>query len=315
MRRDFTVHRFQVAVNCNKPLLGNSGCVQDGEKIYYDSGVLMLPDSYSKDGKPTRLVINCHGAGGTVETDDSQVEAQVLAKYLLANGYAIMDVNGLPKELSEKEGIDIRNNVGSPLALQSYIKAYHYCIENFNLKKDVFVHGGSMGGISSTNLVLSGSIPVIAQSGFCPVLDAYNQIFLNPWSGGLPKTALGKLYDFAKDEKGEYVYDAEKVKGFNPMDRCVRVGDKEYLNYPVPVKFWQCENDTTVKIESTIRFVNAIRNAGGIAYLRTFESGGHEPQLFGDFVEKPCGSIELRGETLQIKPAVEEVFLWIKRFD
>jgi hypothetical protein len=315
MNKDFTLRRFQVPINCNKVALGNSGKVQDKEEIYYDCGILILPDSYTDTGKPTRLVINCHGAGGTVETDDSQVEAQVLAKYLLANGFAIMDVNGLPKEFSEKEGIDIRNNVGSPIAIQSYVKAYHYCVENFNLKKDVFVHGGSMGGISSTNLVLSGSIPVIAQGGYCPVLDAYNQIFLNPWSGGLPKTALGKLYDFNKDEKGEYVYDAEKVKGFNPMERCVLVGEKEYLNYPVPVKFWQCEDDGTVAIDCTKRFVKAINDAGGEAELITFPTGGHEPQDVGEALEKTVGIREFCGEELKISTAVEGVFVWILQYD
>ena len=82
-----------------------------------------------------------------------------------------MDVNGLPLEYANKNGIDIRNNIGSPIAIRSYVKAYHYCMDRFNLKPQVFVHGGSMGGISSTNLVLSGMIPVIAHSAFCPVLD------------------------------------------------------------------------------------------------------------------------------------------------
>ena len=226
-----------------------------------------------------------------------------------------MDVNGLPNDFSEIKGIDIRNNVGSPIAVQSYIKAYHYCMDNFNLKREVFVHGGSMGGISSTNLVLSGCIPVIAQSGFCPVLDTYNQIFLRPWSGGAPKIALGKFYHFKKDESGELIYDEERLKGYNPMGRLLRVGDKEFLNYPVPVKFWQCEDDRTVKIDSTKRFVNAIRNAGGIAYLRTFEEGGHEPQLVGAFLDNPSGNTSFLGETIRVTTAVEDVFLWIKRFE
>ena len=173
-------HYFQIAVNCADFSCGNGENVQDQEEIYLDDGVLLLPDSYTETGTPTRLVISCHGAGGTVDTDDSQTEAQTLTKYLLANGYAIMDVNGLPKAYAEKYGIDIRNNVGSPIAVQSYIKAYHYCMDNFHLKKDVFVRGASMGGISSTNLVLSGAIPVIAQMAFCPVLDTYHQIFLHP---------------------------------------------------------------------------------------------------------------------------------------
>ena len=211
-------YRFRIAVNCANFSSGDINDVKDCEQIYDDYGVIALPNSYSTSGKPTRLVINCHGAGGTVTTDDSQVENQALTKYLLANGYAVMDVNGLPNDFSKIKKIDIRNNIGSPIAVQSYIKAYHYCMENFNLKREVFVHGASMGGISSTNLVLSNCIPVIAQSGFCPVLDTYNQIFLRPWSNGAPKIALGKFYHFEKNEKGEFIYDEERLKGYNPMD-------------------------------------------------------------------------------------------------
>ena len=308
-------YRFRIAVNCANFSSGDINDVKDCEQIYYDYGMIALPDSYCETGKKTRLVISCHGAGGTVTTDDSQVEQQTLTKYLLANGYAVMDVNGLPNDFSEMKGIDIRNNIGSPVAVQSYVKAYHYCMDHFNLKREVFIHGGSMGGISSTNVVLSNCIPIIAQSGFCPVLDTYNQIFLHPWSNGLPKTALGELYHFERDMMGDYIYDEDKVAGFNPMGRLLRIGEKEVLSYPVPVKFWQCEDDETVGIDSTKRFVAAIRNAGGIAYLRTFSSGGHEPQLCGDFLKNPSGNIVLGEEVIQVTPAVEEVFLWIKRFD
>ena len=307
--------RFKIPINCAANYLSDLEITQDSEEIYCDDGVIVFPDNYTTSGKSTRLVINCHGAGGTVSTDDSQVEQQTLSKYLLANGYAVMDVNGLPNDFSKINEIDIRNNIGSPLAIQSYIKAYHYCIENFNLKREVFIHGGSMGGISSTNLVLSNCIPIIAQSGFCPVLDTYHQIFLRPWSNGAPKIALGKFYHLEKDDNGEFIYDEERIKGYNPMGRLWRIEDKEYLNYPVPVKFWQCEDDQTVKIDSTKRFVMAIRNAGGIAYLRTFANGGHEPQLFGDFLQNPVGNTVFRDESLKITTAVEDVFLWIKRFD
>ena len=129
-------------------------------EFYEDDGFIILPDEYSESGAPTRLVISCHGAGGTVTTDDSQVEHQAMTEYLVANGYAVMDVNGLPQKYATEREIDIRNNIGSPIAIRSYVKAYHYCMEHFNLRPEVFVHGGSMGGISSTNLVLCGCIPV-----------------------------------------------------------------------------------------------------------------------------------------------------------
>ncbi len=75
-------------------------------------------------------------------------------------------------------------------------------------------------------------IPIIAQSGFCPVLDTFHQIFLHPWTNDAPKPALGKFYNLEKDENGELIYDKEKVKGYNPMGRLLRIEDKEYLQYP-----------------------------------------------------------------------------------
>jgi hypothetical protein len=283
--------------------------LQDREEIYEDCGCLLLPDSYTDTGAPTRLVISCHGAGGTVTTDDAQVMGQTLTRYLLANGYAVMDVNGLPEAYAVQKGIDLRNNIGSPVAIRSYVKAYHYCISHFNLAREVFVHGGSMGGISSTNLVLSGSIPVIAHSAFCPVLDTYNQIFLHPWSGGLPKDAMGIIYKFDRDESGRFIYDESRLAGFNPARNA------KAQVYPVPVKFWQCIDDDTVAYEVTRAFVDRIRENGGMAYLRTFPHGGHEPQLVGEPVAHPSGNDVFCGTKLAITPAVEETFLWINNFN
>ncbi len=304
------IYRFSVLVNCNlSDEEKATDELQDFEKLYEDNGVIILPENYSHNGEAIRLVINCHGAGGTIDTDDSQVEHQVLTQYLVANGYAVMDVNGLPYKYAEENEIDIRNNIGSPIAVRSYIKAYHYCMKNFNLKPDVFVHGGSMGGISSTNLVLSGMIPILAHSAFCPVLDTYNQIFLHPWSDGLPKTAMGKIYGFDTDESGDYIYDEKKLSGYNP------VKNKKATIYPVPLKFWHCIDDGVVSYEISKNFIDLIKENGGIAYLRTLPYGGHEPQLVGNFVEKPCGCNILNGNELQIAPAVEEAFIWIKNFN
>ena len=297
------IHRFSVVVNCDPYNFQNT------EQLYDDNGFIILPDQYTESGTPTRLVISCHGAGGTVTTDDSQVEHQVLTQYLVANGYAVMDVNGLPEEYANKNEIDLRNNIGSPIAIQSYTKAYHYCMEHFHLHREVFVHGGSMGGISSTNLVLSGCVPVIAHSAFCPVLDTYHEIFLHPWSDGLPKYALGKFYELDQDENGQYMYSEEKIKGYNPME------NPKVEQYPAPVKFWHCEDDPVVSVDITRKFVDKIVASGGEAHLRTFPHGGHEPQLVGEYIANPCGNTLFDQTELDITPAVEEAFAWIKRFD
>ncbi len=276
---------------------------EDRYETYPDEGILLLPESYSDEGEPSRLVISCHGAGGTVETDDSQVVWQVMTKYLLANGFAVTDMAGLPKEYCKKYGIDPFNNVGAPLAVDSYVSGYEWCVSNYNLKKEALIHGASMGGISSTNVVLSGRIPILAQTGFCPVLDAYNEIYLHPWSDGLPKTALEKMYSL-RDGK----YDEDKIAPFNPMT------NPGIRNYPVPVRFWQCADDIVVSPEVTGMFVKMIRSYGGDAKLTLLPSGGHEPQLYGPPIENPSGIDVYRGEKLEITEAVEGVFRTLLEF-
>ena len=111
------IHRFRIPLNCGG-ILG----VGDRARTYYDEGVLLLPGTYCAKGKPTRLVINCHGAGGTVSTDDAQIEGQTLTKYLLANGYAVMDVNGLPLDFAE----EIVASINNPDGAVQYLKSISY---------------------------------------------------------------------------------------------------------------------------------------------------------------------------------------------
>ena len=58
-----------------------------------------------------------------------------------------------------------------------------------------------------------------------------------------------------------------------------------------------------------------INENGGKAELRTFEHGGHEPQLAGEKVLNPVGKHIYQGKQIEIFSAVEEAFSWIKKFD
>ena len=150
---------------------------------------------------------------------------------------------------------------------------------------------------------------MIAHSAFCPVLDTYHEIFLHPWSGGLPREALGKIYGLEKDATGAYIYDEQRLCGFNPAQ------SQKAACYPVPVKFWHCQDDPIVSFAVTRAFVDRIQKGGGVAYLRALPYGGHEPQLVGEPIAQPVGNTAFEGQELKITPAVEEVMLWIRRFD
>lgn len=293
--------RFTVSVPCHIPF-------SDEVKNYEDHGFIILPESYCESGSPTRLVISCHGAGGSVTTDDAQCEHQLITQYLVANGYAVMGVNGLPEEFADEYGISIYNNIGSPIAVESNVNAYHYCQKMFNLHKEVIVWGASMGGISSTNLVLSEQIPVLAQGCFCPVLDTYNEIFLHPWSNGLPKTALGILYSLSRDSTGDWIYEEEKVCGYNPAQNPKR------KHYPCPLFFCHCVNDDIVSPDVTVSFIEDVKQSGKDVQLLLLPDGYHEPQAYGTPVANPSGNIMWEGHPLSILPAVEAAFQWIRKW-
>ena len=322
-----TIHRFSVEVNC-APLKSVEESVAPEMTDYCDPhidyGIIIFPKTYTHSGKKTRLVIHCHGGGGKVDATTSQLENQPISQYLVANGYAVMDVNGLPQTFATANNLRIQDSVGSYIAMQSYHKAYKYCMDNFNLYPEIFVMGISEGGITGANLCMEGVIPVLAHAAWSPVLDTYNQIFLKPWQIRVgPAKTLAILYGFdpidttSKNDNAKWTYDESKVCGYNPTtNHTITIDGVSYKKYPCPVKFWHCIDDTTVSYEGTANFIQAIKNAGGIAYLRTFETGGHEVKLIGDPIENPIGKTEyINGTTIEVKLAMDETLLWFKRFE
>ena len=296
----FTVNVNTIFPDCK----GTTLAMQDTVKIVTDNGVLMLPEPYSEKGKPTRLIIACHGAGGGVTPTGSQLESGTTSKYLVSLGYAVMDMNGLAIE-----------NIGGPIAMQCYLKGYHWVLDHYNIKKDgVFITGGSMGGVTSNNLVYFGSLPVLAQAAFCPLLDIYSGGWMHPWYK-TTRTEIAHWYNFdgyveGQPYKGDY--QPEKVKGFNPvLNRTIEISGTKYKIHPVPYKVWQANGDPMVSYQTTKDYITWIRNAGGYAELRTFDAVSHEPQDLGPDV----GTFIYQGKEYKLKPAVKELALWFDRFN
>lgn len=327
-----TIHRFTVEVNCAPMYIPEDNLGPeffDDYQPYTDYGVLIFPESYTDHGKKTRLVISAHGGGGTVSADSSQAEYQSISRYLVANGYAVMDVNGLPEQYALEHGnLRLQDSVGSYIAIQSHIKAYNYAMDNFNFYPEVFLVGISEGGITTTNIVLHTHIPVLAQAGWSPVLDTYNQIWMDPWpwcSVNGPGAVLATVYGFelnpestSTKDRLKWIYDEKKIMGYNPMKCNVVTGPDglEYRYYRAPVKFWHCMDDETVRYEPTEAFIKSIQNAGGTAYLKLYETGGHETAYVGDPVPNPMGNtIAYDGTEIEIKPVCEETYLFFKRFE
>lgn len=142
--------------------------LQDSQVFENDKGRIYLPATYSQYGKPTRLIIHCHGASqnynnGTVFPASSM---HITLDYLLAKGYAVMDVNGMPGTHNF-----FATTSGNPVALRSYIKAYDWVMNNFNLYKEIFVVGISAGSIPALQISNLDIIPVLASATYCGIMD------------------------------------------------------------------------------------------------------------------------------------------------
>lgn len=334
---DGTEH-FVVTIN-KAPLNSDSGTTetQDSYMEYVDTAVIFLPQNYSPDGTPTRLIICPHGSGTVVDNSFS-VSTKVWNEFLVSMGYAILDVNG---------GVDDGRNYGCNWAVQSLIKAYQYSIDKYNLYPEVFMLGGSMGGLTSLNLAQSGSIPIKAWAGMCPVVDLYRQAWCYPWYGGdsgeifsEQRKDIASCYGFdgteptwtaarspSEAERQYFLDNWNKVSGYDPILSNVinsstvltvdEAANADAYNALIkicafPVKIWQADTDPTVPAEYGKYFVQSIKNGGGIAEHRSYPSGGHTPPWGSNTITVTSPAT---GKSVTVNSTFYEIYLWFKRWE
>ena len=233
------------------------------KEIYYDHAILKLPESYIKSGKPTRLIYCAHGAGGGVTSDKWFLNNYALVDTLLANGYAIFDVNG--GELVE--------NMGGPLVVNSAFLAYLYIRKHYNIEKKIFVVGLSMGGLSSANFIYRYPNLVLAQGLFSAVLDLHEQAWEHSW---LPSTRKAIATAFNFNDKSGNTWEERKAADWNPMLKNVTIKGKDTLkSYPVPVKIWHGKGDQIVHENFSRSFQKYILNSHGSCELLELDSDDH----------------------------------------
>ena len=154
--------------------------------ISEDNGMIRLPESYTPDGLPTRLVILNHGAGGEVTSSSAEDAGSSFAMLLQKKGYAVLYINGVPANMRNEKYLTKATHMGGYVYQRSALAAYKYVTEKYNLAKDgCFIIGRSMGGVASLNLAMSGAIPVKALALDAPVIDAFHDAYFSGyWANG-----------------------------------------------------------------------------------------------------------------------------------
>lgn len=160
----------------------STSSLQDTGAWHIDWGVLRLPPNYDPDGKPSRLIIYCHGGtprynpgcGSAAQTNDFWTTTHVDPTLFLKEGYAVMDMDAvfcILNSVSNSFGI----NANSVLqTVNCYEAAYDYVVRNYNIMTDGVLLGGySFGGSKSLQLILRSRIPIIASAMLCPYVGEH----------------------------------------------------------------------------------------------------------------------------------------------
>jgi hypothetical protein len=308
LEQDERVERFIVSVNTE--------VLNGGRRLEEDRGILILPKVYSDNGSPVKLVIYCHGGGGSVLENTSQAETYIVCNYLVSLGYAVMDMAGMPEDLSRRLKIDHYRVLGNPIAISSYEKGYKYVIENFNIDPTgCYLLGGSNGGLISCNLVNFTNIPFIAQAGLAPLLS----IEKNAWdipthamSGGefsyrQNRVNIIRLYGmkavFTQDDVDKAIYEKDKVGKYDPYDYLIN-SDK---GYKIPFKIWHSVDDASVMYKISEAFMEIGNKKNSTIVLRTLLWGGHAPESYG---KKVC-DFSYMGRINGVNEILVEIAEWL----
>lgn len=345
--------RIAVAVNTTDP----NSCdeetdeMQDEGTVERDYGVVVLPTTYQNTGEQTRLIIYCHGAAvnygwGVTRFNSGDIEPE----YWLAEGYAIMDVEGNPFNNSDE-------HFYMPQAMECYVAAYQWVIEHYNIKRDgVLLGGRSMGGGMTFNLLRRECpIPVIAACPNVPVglptwywnyMDKDRKKFVadhlglknqptwtgtQPPSGAMTSTEWGYLKDnfekIVKYAPGWNIITDLPDKdtlfasnlNVNAANATCEAEDALYgrlhATVKAPVKIFGVKDDTTCPYQRcAMLYYKMLLNGAQLVELRLFQSGNHHADVQNDNMRTDVTT--KFGEELENIPVVYvEMLKFWRRFE
>ena len=196
---------FLVSVNAEiEDNYSETGSLQDDADIKQDRCIINLPVNYDELGEPVRLVIANLGSAGRIQSSTTKAYwTMPLVDTILAEGYAVMQVNGTP---GETDGIATYGGMGTPAFLQSVQAAYKYVTEKYNIKRDgVLLSGWSQGTLKAWQIAANKVIPVKAAALFAPAVDLWKLQYA--YAPQATREWMCEQFGFVEKEANKYVLD------------------------------------------------------------------------------------------------------------
>lgn len=273
---------------------GTDVLIDNENNIVNVNAVLQLPTNYNNaSSEQTPLIIVCHGAGygvtadtwGTNQSESANANSSFrkMVKLWVDNGYAVCDVNGYSNTFPQETW-------GCPRVIQAYRKLYDYVISNYNVKKNVFVYGFSMGGLVALNFIRVNRDIVSTVALGAPVCGLYQACWNTAYGAERGWRASSAVaYDFqgisgttwtttvppSTSELTLFNNNALLWRGYDPMSSIMTFNSKDYLFATLPpIRMFIGTADTAIGTELPNKLTTAITNAGGVCSIRNV-IGGH----------------------------------------
>ena len=340
---------FSIDVECTPPNTTKFSAVSvdtepNSNKVYKDNCVLYLPTSYTVNKEPVKLVIFCKQGSSQITGSSDPIDSVNILPYFLYLGYAILGVDGMPDGLTSELKLDDTRVVGNYVATRATELAYNYVINNYNIDPTgCFIFGYSQGGHYAQNVIDNTGIPILAAAQVSPVCSMrYHQWDLNSRRtvDGVSflkpaRLNVARLYGFptvsTDDDLEKLEYNRINVCGFDPWERNVidpytgfvqsdnlwklpegtSLDDIKMKKYTrTPLKIWCAENDAALGCDVTKVYIKASKNAGQIADIRVYSTGGHSIQG----TQNTIANFNENGASKPLKPIAFEMAQWFNHF-
>ena len=135
----------------------------------FNWGYIFLPKNYSRTGKPSPVIIHCHGTSGVVFNQQSLPYNTRYLEFLANCGYAVIGCSTFTDKYSAQRD---DGDFPSPLAHSCYFNLWEYMTSEFNLDKSgAYIFGYSAGGMNTILLSQSKQIPIKAAAVLAGSVD------------------------------------------------------------------------------------------------------------------------------------------------
>lgn len=281
-----------------------------------NAGWIFLPQNYTESGEKTRLILDILGSNGYKLNLDFSAFAltsrDIIADFV-RSGYAVAIASS--ETYNDDNTAPTYDYAGDQLSYNCIDRLYRFLVDNFNVKKDVFVYAGSNGGIQATRYAALRNIPVRAIAERAPAIELFalfkvfgkvniinkimhncgvpSDVVVSHWGGAFTDSDVNAIKSqagilrlfspfFMKSEGLDFNQWIDAVKNLAFADYNDNATVNELVanfkvHAEVPTKIWHAVDDANVPYGTSRIWCEAVSRGGGIAMLRTIPAGhgGH----------------------------------------